>query len=281
MKLLTLNTHSLQEENYEQKLNWFVEGILQEKPDMIALQEVNQTAAEELAEKPLWEGQYLIPTQVPLRKDNHAARVAYRLRQAGIPCCWVWLPVKRGYGKYDEGVAILSLGRKITAADIFPISRANDYHNWRTRAVLGVQVEGMTDWFYTIHMGWWDDVEEPFREQWAILEQSLSEKRKKDTVWLMGDFNGPDSISGESYEHILAHGWVDTYQKAKKKDCGLTVSHVIDGWQERLQDKAAMRLDYIFCSCCTEVVSSRVVFNGENEPAVSDHFGVLIDIKEK
>ena len=47
MKILTLNTHTLQEENYQQKLNWFVEGILKEMPDIIAMQEVNQTAAAE------------------------------------------------------------------------------------------------------------------------------------------------------------------------------------------------------------------------------------------
>ena len=43
MKILTLNTHSLQEENYHQKLAWFVEQILRKRPDLIALQEVNQS----------------------------------------------------------------------------------------------------------------------------------------------------------------------------------------------------------------------------------------------
>ena len=75
MKLLTLNTHSLQEEDYEQKLEWFIEGILQEKPDIIALQEVNQTAAEAMADNVLWEGQCLLPAQVPLKQDNYAAQV--------------------------------------------------------------------------------------------------------------------------------------------------------------------------------------------------------------
>ena len=58
MKILTLNTHSLQEENYQQKLNWFVEGILKEMPDIIAMQEVNQTAAAELMDLEMLEGQF-------------------------------------------------------------------------------------------------------------------------------------------------------------------------------------------------------------------------------
>ena len=283
MKLLTLNTHSLQEENYEQKLDWFIEGILQEKPDIIALQEVNQTSDATVAEDILWEGLYSIPAQVPLKQDNHAAQVVYRLRQAGVACHWVWLPIKLGYGKYDEGVALLSLGRKITAAEAFPISKVNDYHNWRTRGVLGLQVEGLTDWFYTFHMGWWDDAEEPFLDQWKQLEERISEKRRNGFVWLMGDFNAPDFVSGQSYEWILTNGWLDTYSAALEKDRGITVPCVIDGWKERLKDQEvkAMRLDYIFCSHRVCVKSFQVIFNGENRPVVSDHFGVFIDIKEK
>ena len=178
MKLLTLNAHSLQEENHEQKLEWVVGGILREKPDIIALQEVNQTVSAESAETYLQEGRYLFPTKVPLRQDNYAAQVVHRLRQAGVECFWAWLPMKRGYDRFDEGVALLSLGRKITAAESFPISIADDYHNWRTRAVLGSQVEGLTDWFYSIHMGWWDDGEEPFLEQWEKLNGHLEKKRR-------------------------------------------------------------------------------------------------------
>ena len=283
MKLLTLNTHSLQEEDYEQKLEWFIEGILQEKPDIIALQEVNQTAAEAMAENVLWEGQCLLPAQVPLKQDNYAAQVVYRLRQAGADCYWVWLPIKLGYGKYDEGVALLSLGRKITAADSFPISKSRDYHSWRTRAVLGIQVEGMADWFYTIHMGWWDDEEEPFLKQWNKLEEHLAEKRKQKTIWLMGAFNAPDYVSGQSYDYILNRDWRDTYQTALEKDSGFTVPCVIDGWRERLKNEKwrAMRLDYIFCNHQIEITSYHVIFNGENRPVVSDHFGVCIEVMEK
>ena len=282
MKILTLNTHSLQEENYQQKLSWFVEGILKEKPDIIAMQEVNQTAEAELMDLEMLEGQYPIPGSMKIRQDNHAAQVAYRLRQAGIDCYWAWLPIKLGYGKYDEGVAILSLGRKIRCVDKFPISKVNDYQNWRTRAVLGVQVEGLEDWFYTVHMGWWDDAAERFLDQWKTLSGCIATKRYYGTVWLLGDFNAPDLVRGQSYEYIVSCGWVDTYKIAKFYDSGITVPGVIDGWREKLTDKHAegMRLDYIWCSESKEVFSSRVVFNGLKEPVVSDHFGVMIQVKE-
>ena len=282
MKILTLNTHSLQEENYQQKLEWFVEGILKEKPDIIAMQEVNQTFNAEELPPDMLEGQYPIPGCMRIRQDNHAAQVAYRLRQAGIECYWAWIPIKLGYDKYDEGVAILSLGRKIRCVDQFPISKINDYRNWRTRAVLGVQVEGSDDWFYTVHMGWWDDELERFLDQWKKLNCCIAGKRMCGSVWLLGDFNAPDVIPDESYAHIVAGGWVDTYQAAQAKDSGITVPGVIDGWREKLAGKEVdgMRLDYIWCSRKRPILSSRVMFNGEKEPIVSDHFGVLIEVKE-
>ena len=282
MKILTLNTHSLQEENYEQKLSWFVEGILKEKPDIIALQEVNQTCTADILEPEQLEGQYPVPGCMAIRADNHAARVARLLREAGVECWWAWLPIKLGYGKYDEGVAVLSLGRPIRCVDQFPISRINDYRNWRTRAVLGVQVEGIDDWFYTVHMGWWNDEAERFLDQWKRLNCCIMSKRMCGTVWLLGDFNAPDSVHGQSYEHIVASGWVDTFRTARPADSGITVPGVIDGWREQPEAKrpAGMRLDYIWCSRKKEIRSSRVVFNGKNEPVVSDHFGVMIDVKE-
>ena len=45
MKLLTLNTHSLIEPDYEAKREIFVNFIAKEQPEVFALQEVNQTAA--------------------------------------------------------------------------------------------------------------------------------------------------------------------------------------------------------------------------------------------
>ena len=250
MKLLTLNTHSLQEEQYQKKLDEFVAGVLQEKPDIIALQEVNQSMDGPLAGEDLRGGQFPLSCGRPIRKDNHAAQVAYALRQAGVDCSWAWLPIKLGYGKYEEGVAVLSLGRNISNVDVCFISKTRDHHNWRTRAVLGVQTEGAADWFYTVHMGWWEDEEEPFSDQWERLHEHLAEKVTKEKIWLMGDFNGPDTISGQSYACILASGWMDTYQMARKKDSGITVLGIIDGWREKQKEQTAagMRLDYIFCN---------------------------------
>ena len=43
MKLFSLNTHSLEEPDYERKLTRLAKGLLALQPDVTAFQEVNQT----------------------------------------------------------------------------------------------------------------------------------------------------------------------------------------------------------------------------------------------
>ena len=93
MKLLTLNTHSLQEENYAEKLEWFIDRILTEQPDVIAMQEVNQTISAPKAPPHMHRGLMQLSHGVPLREDNHAAVIAKRRHLAGISCAWAWLPI--------------------------------------------------------------------------------------------------------------------------------------------------------------------------------------------
>ena len=137
MKLLTLNTHSLIEPDYEAKREIFVNFIAAEQPEVFALQEVNQTAAAPLlGDAPA--GYYPCPgNRVPLKADNHAAAVARMLEQRGVHYYWSWLPAKVGYDIYDEGAAVFSRA-PITAAENLLLSKTNDYSNWKTRRTLGV-----------------------------------------------------------------------------------------------------------------------------------------------
>ena len=137
MKLLTLNTHSLIEPDYEAKREIFVDFIAREQPEVFALQEVNQTAAAPLlADVPA--GYYPCPgNMVLLKADNHAAAVARMLEEAGCAYHWSWLPAKIGYDRYDEGMAVFSRA-PITAAENLLLSQINDYNNWKTRRALGI-----------------------------------------------------------------------------------------------------------------------------------------------
>ena len=273
MKLLTLNTHSLVEDNYSAKLNAFVSAIAEQRPDIIALQEVNQTIAETQVDV-ISEGYVPCDENIVIRKDNHVYKAAELLENAGVKYYWTWLPLKKGYDKYDEGIALMSRSR-IIETDVVRISETDDYNNWKTRKIIGIRTEAAPDeWFFSVHYGWWDDLDEPFQNQW---QKTVEYMKKYSRVWLMGDFNSPAEVRNEGYDMINSGGWYDSYTLARTRDNGITVGKVIDGWRDKVSGTDGMRIDQIWCSQKAEIASSEVIFNGANKPVVSDHYGVVAE----
>lgn len=272
MKLLTLNTHSHIEENYPLKLKNFVMAIAEEQPDVIALQEVNQSISSPVIPS----GMLMDFTpcgSFSVKEDNHAYNAAKMLEKMGIRYYWTWLGIKEGYGKYEEGIALLSRD-KISETHMLTVSVTDNRKNWKTRKIAGIYTCGQ--WFYSVHLGWWDDKDEPFCEQWKKLSEHL---RKKDMVWLMGDFNSPAGVRGEGYDMMRNDGWYDSFVLATEKDSGITVPKSIDGWESGVSGNG-MRIDYIWSSRKAEIASSEVIFNGRNYPVVSDHYGIIIKTKD-
>lgn len=269
MKILTCNTHSLMERDYETKLQQFVDVVAKERFDIIALQEVNQTLAEERANDRQMEGFVTADTD-RVTIDNHVMRAVSMLREKGVPYYWTWTPIKLGFERYDEGIAILSL-KKPEETTCFYISDSEDYYDWHSRKVIGVKIDGI--WYYSVHMGWWQEETESFCAQW---QKFLANIPKNGKIYLMGDFNNPAHAKEEGYDLVTHSDFYDTYHLAGQRDDGITVVKVIDGWHERnAADK--MRIDFIFKNEDTPVKSSKVFFNGDNGPVISDHFGVSIE----
>jgi len=268
MKLITINTHSLIEEDYEKKLDIFTEAIYDIKPDIIAMQEVNQTASAKKAEYD--DDNIHISGSIPLKDDNHALRVTKKLKLNGCGYSLSWLGIKNGYGKFDEGLAIMSLKPPEDIRSV-TLSQRDDYNDWRTRKAIGVRISG--EWFYSVHTGWWQDDKEPFSRQWERLCESIP---KKERVWLMGDFNCPAAVKGEGYDRILSDGWYDSYELARNKDSGYTAHGKIDGWKEEKENK--LRIDYIFTNRKINIESSFIIFDGKNKEKVSDHKGIAVTL---
>lgn len=215
-------------------------------------------------------------TRIPMslqEVNQTAAAVARMLEEAGCAYHWSWLPAKIGYDRYDEGMAVFSRA-PITAAENLLLSQINDYNNWKTRRALGICAGDV--WYYTVHLGWWKDQEEPFADQWNILAAAAG---AKPLAFLLGDFNSEADVRGEGYDLILRSGWQDTYRLARQRDDGYTVVQAIDGWRDAPDAAAKKRIDQIWCSQAVPVHSSRVVFGGKQEPRVSDHAGVLIEVE--
>ena len=110
MKLLTLNAHSLHEEKFPGQTEKLAEFLLREAPDLVALQEVNQSAVAPRLPAGRRRGFTLCVGEVPLRTDNFAVALVETMKKRGTSYFYTWLPVKRGYGVFDEGLAFLSKG---------------------------------------------------------------------------------------------------------------------------------------------------------------------------
>ncbi len=273
MKILTLNTHSLIERNYQRKLLDFSDAVILEKPEIIALQEVNQTISAKAVEDRI-NGYFPCRDNITIRSDNHVFSVAQLLCKNGVDYYWTYLPIKNGYGRFEEGLAIMSLN-PIIETEIVSVSGIDDYNNWKTRKLIGIRTQNYPDeWFFSVHYGWWDDEEEPFAKQWKKTDMYM---KKHNRVWLMGDFNNASDVANQGYAMVLNSGWYDSYMLAKNKDSGVTVAKAIDGWKDKINTDIGMRIDQIWCSDKVSVASSKVIFDGVNYPVVSDHYGVVVD----
>ena len=137
-----------------------------------------------------------------------------------------------------------------------------------------IEYKGQIMEFYTCHMNLPTNQEEKMADNiQTILKRSQTDNLKI----LMGDFNTDAINSPEDYKMILSQGLYDTYTMAKEKDSGITVGGNIDGWSKSKEEK---RIDYILSNKEIKVKSSKVIFNGENHPVVSDHYGleVILDL---
>lgn len=261
MKLLTLNCHAWEEENQLEKIGFLAQAIKEKSYDVIALQEVNQSIAEQNIDK-------------NLKQDNFAVVLLHELKKIGVAdYSLVWDFSHFSFEKYEEGLAILTK-HPILEEHSFFVSKILDPNRWITRKIVGVKINchGMPISFYSCHTGWWHDEEEPFKQQ----ADSLLEQVSKDGLFfLLGDFNNNALLKGEGYEHLMSHGLYDTYSLANEKDEGITVKGKIAGWSNNKED---LRIDLILTNEPLPVASSKVIFNGINKPVVSDHFGVEVEV---
>lgn len=270
MKILTLNTHSWLEEESEQKLKQLAEKIRQESYDLIALQEVNQKTASKSIDEPV--GFCPCPRQTEIREDNFAYRLVQLLEEAGIRYFWSWEMSHIGYDIYQEGNALLS--KQEIRAEALLVSKNNDPADYRTRKLLlgETAINDKKITAVSCHFSWWINETEGFAYEWQKMQTILE---KKTPLFLMGDFNNPDPGPGYQLLQLEKYGLVDSFYAAKKKTGIATVVKKIDGWAD---NKEALRIDYILLPNSAATESHQVVFDGENGPVVSDHFGVEAEL---
>ncbi|SFC83492.1 endonuclease/exonuclease/phosphatase family protein [Clostridium uliginosum] len=257
MKLLTLNCHSWQEDNQLEKIKYLAKVINEKKYDVIALQEVSQ-----LIDSETYSGN--------LKKDNFAVILKNLLNEYDFH--WDYSHI--GYDKYEEGLAIFTKHKIINKKSFF-ITKSDNINYWKTRKVVKVTIDykGKNLDLYSCHLGWWKDEEETFKYQVDKLIKTINTNT---LTFFMGDFNNNAFIRGEGYDYLLNSGLIDTFNLSKEVDCGITAKGKIDGWDK---NKEELRLDLIFSNKSVNVISSKVIFNGQNKEIISDHYGVEVTLE--
>lgn len=263
MRILTLNTHSLIEKNYDKKLKVFLDVIEKHRPSIIALQEVMQPKFN--TELEFTDG-LTICGKIPAKVGNHALNALLELKSRGLKYHCVWLGIKKAYEIFDEGLCFFT-DKKIEGIDIIDVSKIDRYDNWKTRKALGIKIDNI--WYYNVHLGWWDDKDSPQQEEIERINQKIDLSKE---AWVMGDFNFPDHEINRGYD-MMCEKWFDTYYLADERDDGITVEGKIDGWESRERK----RIDYIFTNRKKKIEKSQVIFNGKNEEVISDHFGIMLN----
>lgn len=271
MKYLSLNTHSWIEEHPLEKLKQTADFIMENNVEIIALQEVNQLIDSSV----IPEDEFFCPISSPLiriKETNYAKRLVEYLKENGFDYYWSWTCSHIGYDIYEEGSAVLS--KYPFEAKTIRVSSVNAIEDYRTRqALVGtIQEKNLSLTVASCHFSWWSiNPEEGFSYEWQKLLKHLPTSTEQ--ILLLGDFNTPAHIEKEGYQ-LVTETFTDVFTLAKEKQGSFTVPDEIDGWEG---NKEKLRIDFGFVLKPVEVLSYQVIFNGENGPIVSDHFGIMIE----
>ena len=256
------------EENPQQKFEDLLKDILEKQYDLICFQEINQTIESPVV--PVNDLYHPTPSAEPIHQDHYVRCLVEKLEEEGLSYHWTWAYNHIGYDRYHEGVAILSR-TPIQASELL-VSDVNDPTDYHTRriAIAETQVDGKDIAVASVHLSWWD---KGFQQEWARLEERFSQLQKP--LILAGDFNNP--AGQEGYQTILASplSLQDAYEAAQERSGSYTVPPEIDGWKGNSEP---LRIDYVFTTKDLQVKYLHVVFDGQNSPQVSDHYGLKTEL---
>lgn len=274
MNLLTINTHSWLEEEPLKKLEEIAKVILSSESEIIALQEVNQKVASKKV--PLEQLTTFCPiaTQTPIHEDNFAYLIVQYLAEKGQHYYWSWEMSHIGYAIYEEGNALLS--KCPLTSEALLISESQEPTNYRTRKILVAETESSKGTLTVVsgHFSWWETPCTGFAYEWLQLEKYLATGQQP--LVILGDLNNPVGTTGYQLVENSYLPIQDAFVVAEETSGEATVEKKIDGWEE---NEAALRIDYAFVPKQWHVRKYEVIFDGRKTPIVSDHFGLLIQLK--
>lgn len=269
LTVLTLNMHTYQEKNQEDKFAAIALAISRLNPDIICLQECAQDRKSPFLLKHYGKD---------IRSDNMAQIISTMLREKyALNYDYYWDWSHYGWDRWEEGVAILS-SHPILKYDSRYVSHNTEKTFWKSRNIVYAEIAtnlGKINVF-SAHMGWWTDTEEPYKFQIDNLlkwETSLQNDKIAATL-LCGDFN--ETANSEGYYYTVKTGRLtDSYLACLPNGMlDATIGGKIDGWKNG--DDLGKRIDYIFLGNGTRLrpLLAQRIFTEDCYGRVSDHVGV-------
>lgn len=260
MKIITQNLHCFAEENYLEKFQRIAQFIVDNDVDVACFQEVAQHVASPLVD------------QAKGLKEGNAALLIRDMIKAisGQDYEILFSFAHYYYDTDEEGVAMLSR-IPLQSWSEHVISEEKEIFIER-RTALEIHLQNNLS-ISSVHLG----IATKREPQSPALQQflNLKEMTSGEIKLFFGDYNIPDTTS--AYDEIIQSGCYDLCgARAQGDERFLTTPGAIDGWHHH---KDAKRLDYGFANKAVKVNTARVIFNGENEAMVSDHFGLYFDIE--
>ncbi|MBC3185980.1 endonuclease/exonuclease/phosphatase family protein [Corynebacterium sp. zg-331] len=281
MKVLSLNAHSWCEEDQSAKIMVTARLIVTEGVDVVAVQEANQ-----LQDGVAWRSaRFQGPSALPVGADNYVQVLAEACAHLGGEYRCYWAEAHQGFGKYDEGVGLLVRTKPTAGESAAPavtevrrlVLADYPYVDVRRRVALAVRILGW-GWVLSGHFSWWTAAgEDLFRREWQVIED-FARSYPDELVCVAGDLNNPATVRGEGYSMIRDLGWLDTRDLAPRSQGHDTIAGSIVGWEEA---RVGARIDYVLVNRPVAVRAHRVVFTGREEPVVSDHYGVLVQMEAR
>jgi len=245
LKIMTLNLHCFQEERQDEKFAQIARAIQELNVDVVCLQEVGEP----------W-------------NDGHgdwnfnAAKLILDRLGRGYSVCTDWSHL--GFGRYREGVAILSRHPLVGQDSRYVSSTQDAYDIHARRAVMArirVPYFGVINVF-SVHLSWWEN---GFQEQFENLHRWAESKQSPEVAatFLCGDFNNAANTAGYT---ILSQDYEDQFLKAN--------SHS----RNRSDDR---RIDYLLMrkGNALRVMASQQLFTSKDYGPVSDHEGYYAEFE--
>ena len=278
MRMLTLNCHSLLDYDSDKQIQEIVDQIVREEIDVLSLQEANQSQFESaIAEDELKSLGYKEPAEVNaiIKKDNFAYRLSRALKKVKLDFKWSWNLAYGGENGLEWGVALFSR-LCLTNVHSTLISSSDFTGNLTKRCVLLAQLaDEMKTVVAAVHFNGENSSE--FRHEWSNLMETIARLGLSNRpAYLLGNFNVDAEVDTGSYT-LMCQEFEDTYCSAISKGDGMTVRGKLDGWDD---SGISERLDYILTNAQNEVSYSRICFDGNIGPRISNHAGVLIEVSD-